>query len=121
MALITARFPVVEVDGLLVAVAIGSATAEFGDTATLTAAYDRRRFENLTVLGVDTLPADEVIEEVLDLFDLKTPSDFVDALSRVYGTGLPTHVPVTIYTFSDRPIEEYDEDDLEWEIEGEAY
>lgn len=109
MSQITARFPVIEVDGNLVTLAIGSAAAEFGEEVALHAAFDRKRYESLYIHGVDTVPANEVAPEVMRLFGITNHADFVDALSRAHGTGLPEHVPVTFYTLSSAPVESYDE------------
>lgn len=108
---IESRFPVVDVDGTLVTVAIAKPQAEFGDAVTLHAEFDDRVFPNLYVAGIDTAPAHEVAQEVLDLFGIRDTSRFLDLLVTRYGTGLPDTVPVTIYTLVTDPVESLDAGD----------
>lgn len=103
--LLTIRFPVIEAEGSTVAVAVGKPTVEFGDEVILDARFDTNLLPTLYVAGVDTAPATEVAPEVLALFGLASVEHFVEALSRVYGTGLPADVTVTFYTLYDRPVE----------------
>lgn len=110
-------FPLVEVDDFLVAVLVGQPTCEFGDAVTLVAGKQSvgRRY----ILGVDCLPANELDEEFLALFKFRTPDEFVEALSRTYGTAFGPTVLVTIYTLYDRPVEEYVDLAVEEPQEGE--
>lgn len=98
---ITARMPVIDVDGTLVVMVVGSPEAAFGDEISLTTKNPPRQYPTLHVQGVDNLPASEIVDEVLDLFGLLSTTELVAGLSRVYGTGYGAHVPVTIYTLTE--------------------
>ena len=82
--------------------------ADFGAVVTLDAPMGRVRTNiwPLYVAGVDTLPASEIANDVLTLLGATSTLDFVQRLSRVYGTALPVTVEVTLYTLYDRPVEE---------------
>lgn len=102
---ITTRFPVLEVDGMLVTACIGNPEAEFGDAVTLHAKNDAADIEGLFVAGVDTSAISEVADEVCALFGFSNSIALREGLERAYGTGLPLGLPLTIYTLSEAPVE----------------
>jgi hypothetical protein len=98
--MLTVFYPVVRVDDLYVAVSVGAPEVEFGDTTDLRDKYNKTTVEDLTVVGIDVLPADEVAQEVLDLLGARSVEDLVRGLSRSHGTSFSTSIPVVIYTLS---------------------
>lgn len=104
---ISVRFPVLEVDGMFVALVLGRAEAEFGDEVSLEPIDgNNENLASLFVAAVDSAPAHAIDGEVLALFGLTDTDSLVRSLERAYGTGLRASIPITIYTLADRPVEE---------------
>jgi len=110
---ITARMPVIEIDGNLVVLVAGNAEVGFGDEVALATKAPARIYPSLYVLGVDELPADEVAQEVLALFGMLGVKNLIQVLSKVYGTAYGDHVPVTIYTLADHAFFEVEDVSLD--------
>lgn len=117
MAVINVRLPLVEVmEGdvrYLVALVYGHpTTVEFGDEVKVITETDS--FESLFVGGIDAVLITDLVPEVLALLDVNHAADLRTRLERAYGTGMPIHAPVTLYTLYDGPVEESvgDEDEL---------
>jgi hypothetical protein len=103
---LTARMPVVEVDGTLVVMLVGTPDAAEGDTVTLVTRIPPREYPSLIVAGVDTAPVGVLEAEVVNLFGFSDTTTLVEGLSRYNGTGYSSAVPVTIYTLRDAAVEE---------------
>lgn len=118
--MIISKFPVAVDGDQYVAILIGKPEVEFGEKVDITDTFNRRKFDGLFVVGVDTLPANEIVQDVFSLWNSSSIEQFISALSQRYGTALPLDAEVTIYTLqADDPFVAAT-DDLEVE-EDETY
>jgi hypothetical protein len=105
MTEIVLRLPPCEVDDYTAAIVVGSPEAEFGEKVTVTLGEES---DSMWVAGVDCAPLNALHEEIPLLFRETSLGALWDRLCRVYGTGLPNTVPVTLYTLVSAPPETWE-------------
>jgi hypothetical protein len=100
------RFPPVKIDNYMGALVVGVPHAEFGEEVQV--AFEDTIRDRMWVAGVDSAPLDQLHPEIPSLFGERSPEALHDRLCRVYGTGLPINVAVTLYTLVPAPPEQWE-------------
>lgn len=87
-------------DGEYLALNVGEAELEVGDMISLKDSTTRKEIHDLYVVAVDTFPANDLPEGILQDLNVKSEELFQTALHRSFKTALPADVLITLYRFS---------------------
>lgn len=94
---ITTRFPVKDINDQKVAVVVGVGSPTLGEPVVIYEPKTQALHEGYYVTESEIIPAIEVYDSILELYNFPTAHAFVQALSREVGTDLPPEIPITVY------------------------